>query len=187
MDLSIYDNSDFDRGAPPWKEALWMLVRSLFFQNSFPWPSDLRVELLRLFGAKIGRGAVIRANVNISFPWRIVIGDNVWIGEDVGILSLAPVKIGSNVCISQRAYLCTGSHDFRNNDFKLKTEPITIGDRTWVAASAFIGPGITIGSDSVISAGAVVFSDVPTNSFVRGNPAEANPRNAMEGASVAGS
>ena len=164
-----------------------MLVRCLFFQNSFPWPSDLRVELLRSFGAKIGRGVVIRANVNISFPWRLVIGDNVWIGEDVGILSLAAVKIGSNVCISQRAYLCTGSHDFRNNDFKLKTEPIMIGDRTWVAASAFIGPGITIGSDSVISAGAIVFSDIPTNSFVRGNPAEAKPRNAMGNVPVVGS
>ena len=185
MDLSIYDNSDFDRGAPRWKEALWMLVRCLFFQNSFPWPSDLRVELLRSFGAKIGRGVVIRANVNISFPWRLVIGDNVWIGEDVGILSLALVEIGSSVCISQRAYLCTGSHDFRNSDFKLKTASIVIGDRTWIAASAFIGPGITIGSDSVIAAGAVVFSDIPANSFVRGNPAEVHLRNATEGVSVA--
>jgi len=186
MDLNIYDNSDFDRGASRWKEALWMFVRCLFFQNSFPWPSDVRVELLRSFGAKIGRGVVIRANVNISFPWRLIIGDNVWIGEDVGILSLALVEIGSSVCISQRAYLCTGSHDFRNSDFKLKTASIVIGDRTWVAASAFIGPGITIGSDSVIAAGAVVFSDIPANSFVRGNPAEVYPRNATEGVPVAG-
>src|SRR5205814_7735432 len=145
MDLSIYDNSDFDRGASRWKEAVWILVRFLFFQNAFPWPSPLHCALLRLFGAKIGRGVVIRANVNISFPWRLTISDQVWIGEDVGILSLAPVTIGSNVCISQRAYLCTGSHDFRRNDFKLRTAPIVIGDRTWVAAASFIGPDVNIG------------------------------------------
>ena len=172
MDLVRYDNSDFDRGAPVWKEALWVLTRCIFFQNSFPWPSELRVELLRSFGAKIGKGVVIRANVNISFPWRLTIGDHVWIGEDVGILSLASVTLGSNVCISQRAYLCTGSHDFRRDDFKLRTAPIVIGDRTWVAAASFIGPDVNIGSDSVVSAGAVVVKDVPRDSFVRGNPAE---------------
>src|SRR5437667_4915387 len=115
MDLSIYDNSDFDRGAPRWKEALWMLVRCLFFQNSFPWPSDLRVELLRSFCAKIGRGVIIRANVNISFPWRLIIGDNVWIGEDVDILSLALVEIVLNVCIIHGSYLSLRNHDFQDS------------------------------------------------------------------------
>ena len=172
MNLALYDNSDFNRGAPPWKELLWVLTRCIFFQNSFPWPSELRVELLRSFGAKIGKGVVIRANVNVSFPWRLTISDNVCIGEEVGILSLAPVTIGSNVCISQRAYLCTGSHDFRRDDFKLKTAPIIIENETWIAASAFIGPGVTIGKGSVVSASAVVTRNVPANSFVQGNPAE---------------
>jgi len=170
MNLSSYDNSDFDRGASRWKESLWVVVRCLFFQTSFPWPSEVRVALLRAFG----NGVIIRANVNISFPWRLVVGDHVWIGEDVGILSLAQVTIESNVCISQRAYLCTGSHDFRREDFKLKVAPIKINDRVWIAACAFIAPGVEVGSGAVVSAASAVFENVPPNSVVRGNPAVAS-------------
>ena len=171
MDLSIYDNSDFDRGVSRLKEAAWVIVRWIFFQTSFPWPSQLRVALLRLFGATIGRGVVIRANVNISFPWRLTIGDHVWIGEDVGLLTLAPVTIESNVCISQRTYLCTGSHDFRREDFKLQVAPITVREGSWIAAASFIAPGIEIGSGAIVSAGSVVFASVAPKTFVRGNPA----------------
>jgi putative colanic acid biosynthesis acetyltransferase WcaF len=171
VNLAIYDNSDFDRGAPRWKEALWIAVRCIFFQTPWPWPSSFRVALLRKFGARIGTGVVIRSNVNISFPWRLAIGDHVWIGEDVGILSLAPVIIESNVCISQRAFLCAGSHDFRRDDFKLKVAPITIRYGSWIAAASFIAPGVEIGPASVVSAGSVVLQNVPSNSFVRGNPA----------------
>jgi putative colanic acid biosynthesis acetyltransferase WcaF len=171
MNLAVYDNSDFDRGAPRWKEALWVAVRSLFFQTPWPWPSGFRVALLRKFGAQIGTGVTIRSNVNISFPWRLAIGDYVWIGDDVGILSLAQVTIESNVCISQRAYLCTGSHDFRREDFALKVAPITIRDGSWIAAMSFIAPGVEIGSGAVVAAGSVVFRNIPPNASVRGNPA----------------
>jgi putative colanic acid biosynthesis acetyltransferase WcaF len=125
---------------------------------------------LRAFGAKIGRNVVIRANVNVSFPWRLVVGDHVWIGEDVGILTLAPVAIESNVCISQRAYLCTGSHDFRREDFKLQLAPITVREGSWIAAASFIAPGVEIGSGAIVSAG-VVFESVAPKTLVRGNPA----------------
>ncbi len=173
MDLKTYDNSDFDRGAPRWQELLWVLVRGLFLQNPFPWPSELRVALLRAFGAQVGNGVVIRENVNISFPWRLKIGDHVWLGEDVGILSLAQVTIESNVCVSQRAYLCTGSHDFRAEDFTLVTRPITIHSGSWIAAGAIVLPGVEIGPNSLVTAGSVVIRDVPPNTTVRGNPAGA--------------
>ena len=127
--------------------------------------------MLRLFGARIGRGVVVRSGVNVTFPWRFIAGDHVWIGEDVLILSLAPVTIGSHVCISQRAFLCTGSHAWRRETFDLRTRAITIGDSVWIAAQAFVGAGVSVGSGSVVSAGTVVTESVPENSLAKGNPA----------------
>ncbi len=171
MRLDLYDNVTFDRGAGRLKEALWILSKCLFFQNPFPWPSSFRVALLRLFGARIGQAVVIRSGVNITFPWRFTAGDHVWLGEDVLILSLAPVTIGSHVCISQRAFLCTGSHAWRSETFDLQTSPIVIGDRVWISALAFIGAGVTVGGNSVISAGTILTKSIPDHSFAKGNPA----------------
>ena len=155
IDLSKFDNTGFSRGASRWKELLWWIARSLFFAPWFPIPSSLKTGVLRIFGAKIGRGVVIRSRVNITFPWRFECGDNVWIGDDVLILSLAPVKIGANVCVSQRAFLCTGNHDFRKESFDLLTAPIVIGDGSWVAACAFIGPGANLPAGTLVKAGEV--------------------------------
>ena len=172
IDLSQFNNAGFDRGAPRWKEAMWLAVRNVFFQNPWPWPSAWRVWLLRAFGARVGAGVRIKAGVNVSFPWRLEVGDHVWLGEEVTILSLAPVSVESNVCLSQQAYLCTGSHDHRREDFALLTRPITVRQGAWIAARAFVGPGVEIGAGAVVSAGSVVFATVPAGCLVRGNPAE---------------
>lgn len=171
MDLAKYSIDWFDRGAPRWKEALWVLTRWMVFQTGLPLPVQLRAFLLRCFGARIGHGLKMRERVYISFPWRLEIGDHVWIGEEVTILSLAPVKIESNVCISQKVFLCTGSHNFYQSDFALQTKPITIRSNSWVAAQAFVGPGVEIGPGAVVSAGSVVFDNVAPNALVQGNPA----------------
>jgi putative colanic acid biosynthesis acetyltransferase WcaF len=171
MDLSKFANDDFDRGASRLKESAWLAIKWLFFQTTLPWPSTFRSALLRSFGARIGHGVVIRANVNISFPWHLHIGDHVWIGEEVMILSLAQVTIESHVCISQRAFLCTGSHDYKKDTFDLITRPITLRQGSWIAAQAFISPGVEVGQSSVVSAGSIVSSNVPDHTLVRGNPA----------------
>jgi putative colanic acid biosynthesis acetyltransferase WcaF len=171
MDLSQYSSKTFDRGASRTKEAAWWVVKCCFFQTPWPFPSGFRVALLRMFGAKVGVGVVIRSEVNITFPWRLTIGDHVWIGDGVLILSLASVTIESHVCVSQRAFLCTGSHDFRSETFDLRTKPIILRSGCWIAAQAFVGPGVEVGSGSVVSAGSVAIDNVPPNSLVRGNPA----------------
>jgi putative colanic acid biosynthesis acetyltransferase WcaF len=171
IDLSKFNNVCFFRGAPAWKEGAWWVVRSLLFAPWFPVPSPFKVAALRFFGAKIGTGVVIRSRVNITFPWKLEIGDHVWIGDEVLILSLERVVIGSNVCISQRAFLCTGSHDFVKETFDLITRPITIGDGCWIGAQAFVGPGVTMGPGSRCLAGAVVVKDVPAGTTVGGVPA----------------
>jgi putative colanic acid biosynthesis acetyltransferase WcaF len=170
IQLRDYDNSDFDRGAPRWMEALWVAVKVVFFLNPIPWPSRLRVALLRLFGARIGNRVVIRSGVHITFPWCVEIGDDVWLGDEVLLLSLATIVIENDVCISQRAFLCTGSHDFRTKTFNLVTRPITVRKGCWIAAQAFVGPGVEIGSESLVSAGSVVLDSIPPRSLVRGNP-----------------
>lgn len=171
IDLSGYTTGGFDRGASRLREAAWWAARCLFFQTPLPWPSALRVALLRMFGAHVGEGVVIRSQVNITFPWRFAIGDHSWIGEEVLILSLARVEIGANCCISQRAFLCTGSHDFASPAFTLRTEPIVIRDGSWIAAGAFVAPGVEIGPGSMVAAGAVVLKNVAPKTIVGGNPA----------------
>lgn len=170
MKLEGY-SAGLDRGAPAWKEAAWLAVKVVFFLAPIPLPGAWRGALLRAFGARVGRGCVIRAGVDISFPWRLALGDFVWIGEGARLLTLARIEIGANSCISQEAYLCTGSHNHRVESFDLIARPILIGRECWVGARAFVGPGVTIGSGCVVAACAVVVRDLPPGSLVAGNPA----------------
>jgi putative colanic acid biosynthesis acetyltransferase WcaF len=152
INLAKFDNRSYVRGVPRWKEALWWVCRSMLFAPWFPVPSPLKVAALRFFGAKVGTGVVIRSRVNITMPWRVEIGDHVWIGDEVFLLSLDRIRIGNHVCISQRAFLCTGNHDFKSEGFDLMTGPIEVGDSSWVAASAFVGPGAVVPPGTLVKA-----------------------------------
>ena len=170
--LDQFNNRSYERGASKAFELAWILVRSFVFMHSIPISSAIKVIVLRFFGAKIGRGVVLRSRINISMPWRLTLGDYVWIGDDVSILSLAEVKIASHCCISQRSFLCTGSHDFESETFDLVVKPITIEESCWVGAQCFIGPGVLMSEGSRSLAGAVVVRNTDRETTVGGVPAK---------------
>jgi putative colanic acid biosynthesis acetyltransferase WcaF len=161
-----------DRGASKVKELCWILVRAIFFQSALPWPRAMKRGLLRLFGAKVGSGVVIKPRVTIHFPWKLEIGDHSWIGEEVFILNFEPCKIGSHCCISQRAFLCGGNHDFCAPDFKYRNGPITVEDGAWVGAQSFVAPDVVIGTECVVTAGSVVTQPLPEKMICSGNPCQ---------------
>ena len=152
MRLDKFSNQHFDRGAPLVVEALWYFASSILVSSWVPGSSWRRI-LLRAFGARIGRGIVIKPRVRIKYPWRLTIGDNCWIGESVWLDNLAEVSIGDQVCISQGAYLCTGSHDWSRERFDLVVKPIRIGSHAWICAMSRIGPGVEVGSGAVLGFG----------------------------------
>jgi putative colanic acid biosynthesis acetyltransferase WcaF len=169
-----------DRGRPWWIEVMWYLTKCLLFLPAWPVPCSLKRAILRGFGARVGRGVVIKPRVNIHLPWKLAVGDFTWIGEEVFILNFEPVTIGAHCCISQRAFLCTGNHDFRRPEMPYRNRPITIEDGAWVGAQVFVSPGVTIGTEAVITAGSVVTGDQTGKMVCSGNPCVAVKRRWVE-------
>jgi putative colanic acid biosynthesis acetyltransferase WcaF len=171
VDLSRYNLGQFDRGAGVLKEGLWLAVSLVLFRLCPFGFSALKCALLRAFGASIGKNVTIKPQVKITFPWKLTVGDHVWLGEECWLLNLESVVIGSNVCISQRAVICTGSHDYKRATFDLITRPIKLEDGVWVGAGCWVGPGVTIGAHSVLTVGSVATKNLAANGIYRGNPA----------------
>lgn len=171
--LSHYSTGAFDRGAGTLKEGAWLVTSLLLFRFCPFSFSALKVSALRAFGAKIGSGVTIKPQVKITLPWKLEIGDDVWLGEESWLLNLDHISIGSNVCISQRAFLCTGSHDYKCPTFDLIVKPITIETGAWVGAGSWVGPGVTVGPNAVLSAGSVTTQSLNGDWIYRGNPAAA--------------
>ena len=159
-----------DRGRPFLIEAVWYLLKCALFLSPLPVPSAFKAAILRMFGARVGRGVVIKPRVNIHFPWKLAVGDFTWIGEEANILNFEFVTIGRQCCISQRAFLCTGNHDYRDAAMPYRNEPITVEDGAWIGAQVFVAPGVTIGIDAVITAGSIVLTDQAPRMVCRGNP-----------------
>ena len=170
MRLDTFDSRDFERGRSRLVEAFWLKVSWLFIESWLP-GSAWRAFWLRLFGAQIGRGARLKPRLRVKFPWRLELGDHVWLGEGVWIDNLAPVTIGDHCCVSQGAYLCTGSHDWSREDFALVTAPIALEEKCWIGAQAVVAPGVTLHQGAVLGLGAVAVSDLEPWSIYLGNPA----------------
>lgn len=152
--------------------AIWNVAYILFFRFT-PIPfHGWRSSLLRLFGAKVGKGVHIYPGVKIWAPWNIELGDQCGVANGVSLYSQGAIKIGSRATISQGTYLCAGTHDYTVPGFPTITKPILVGDHAWIAAEAFVHPGVHIGDGCVIGARSVVTRDMPEWMVCVGHPCE---------------
>jgi putative colanic acid biosynthesis acetyltransferase WcaF len=170
-DLSSYNNQPYHPGGSALKRFLWHYTNLFFFKSGLFPAYGLKIFLLRMFGAKMGRNIAIKPYVNIKYPWNLSIGDNTWIGENVWLDSLVMISIGSNVCISQGAILLTGSHNYKKTTFDLVTRPVILEDGVWIGAGAIINLGITAASHAMLTSGSVATKNMEAYSVYQGNPA----------------
>lgn len=169
-DLSQYNNSWYNPGSAV-RRGFWYLCNALFFINPlFPF-SGVKVSLLRLFGASIGIGVVVKPMVNIKYPWKLSIGDYVWIGEKVWIDNLDEVTIGNHVCISQGAMLLCGNHHYKKIQFDLIVQPIVLEDGVWIGAQSVVAPGVKCESHSILTVNSVANGTLEAYGIYQGNPA----------------
>ncbi|KIE57731.1 acyl transferase [Methylacidiphilum kamchatkense Kam1] len=160
------------RGRPAWLVQLWWIVQDTLFRLSPQFLYGWRRFLLKLFGAEIGKCVLIRPSVQITYPWKVKIGDYSWIGDNVVLYSLGEIEIGEHVVISQRSYLCTGNHRYDKITFDIEAKKIVIEKEVWICTDVFIGPGVRIGRGTVIGARSSVFKDLPSGMICHGNPAK---------------
>lgn len=175
-DVSVQDLSTFTadsniRGASKIMILLWWLVQGTLFGCSPQFMYGWRRWLLRRFGCKVGPRVAVRASVTIQYPWKVSIGHSSQIGDEVLLSSTGPITIGDNVVISQRAFICAGTHDITTDRFETLPVPIVIEDEVWICAQAFVYPNVTVGRGAIVAAGAVLRTDVPPYQIYAGSPA----------------
>lgn len=152
---------------------LWWIVQALLVK---PLPQGLypvRRLLLRAFGAKIGKKVRIRPGVEVTYPWKLSIGDYSWIGDNVTLYSLGPIVIGSQTVVSQNSYVCAADHDYTQAAFPIRERPIAIGNQVWIASDVWVGPGVIIGDGTVVGARSTVITDLAAGMVCIGSPCKA--------------
>jgi len=170
VDLNTYNNEWYKPGVYH-KRILWYFTSIFFFKNYMFSVNPLKVFMLKLFGANVGKGVVVKPGVIIKYPWKLFVGNNVWIGENVWIDNLANVTLHNNVCVSQGAMLLTGNHNYKKTSFDLIIGEITLNEGVWVGAKAVVCPGVTCESHAVLGVNAVANKDLKAFSIYSGNPA----------------
>jgi putative colanic acid biosynthesis acetyltransferase WcaF len=170
-ELKEFDNTSYQPGSMA-KRSLWYVANVLFFNTSVPFPNSLKRMLLRIFGAKIGMGVILKPKINIKYPWMLSVGNHSWIGEGVWIDNLGNVEIGANCCLSQGVMLLCGNHNFSVSGFDLTVKEITLEEGVWLGAKSTVTQGVTCYSHSVLTVGSVASKNLEAYSINRGNPAE---------------
>lgn len=170
QDLSAFRMPPNFRGRSALWVQMWWIVQASLFRMSPQFAYGFRRWLLRLFGAQVGVGAIIRPTVTVTYPWKVTIGDCAWVGDDVVLYSLGEISIGHHSVVSQRSYLCAGDHDYSKPDFPIRGPRIDIGDECWVATDVFVAPGVSIGSRCVVGARSSVYKNLPEGYVCMGSP-----------------
>ena len=153
--LDLFTGAGYEKGRGLPAQLAWFLVSNLVFQKWWL-PARFRPGLLRVFGARIGRGTNIRNGVRIHWPWKLTLGESVWVGEGAWLLNLEPISVGDHVCISQEAFLCTGSHDRASPTFEFDNGPISIGTGAWIALRAVVLRGVDVPEQAIVPAGVTI-------------------------------
>jgi putative colanic acid biosynthesis acetyltransferase WcaF len=146
----------------PWWQCLWPYLGAPFVSSSWIASSTLKVWMLRLFGARVGRGVTVSSGLQVKCPWHLTVGDYSSLGSNLRIENLAPVTIADQVCLAQGVSLCTGYH---------RPRPICIQTYSWLASQASLGPGVTVGEGAILNAGAVAIQSLQPWTIYSGNPA----------------
>ena len=171
-DLSRFNNDWFDEGASKFKWGMWFFFNAAFVYSPWNPINGLRKAVLRMFGAKIGKGVIIKPRVQVKFPWNLTVGDHCWIGEGVWIENQGKVTIGSNCCLSQGAVIMTGNHNYKKPTFDLIVKPVTLEDGVWIGSHAMVTQGVTCGSHAVLAVKSVASRDLDPYTIYSGHPCE---------------
>ncbi|MFM0737805.1 DapH/DapD/GlmU-related protein [Paraburkholderia xenovorans] len=169
IDLSLAGKGNYRAKRGVLIEMLWFFLEACVINNKLLPLSFVRVALLRLFGAKIGRGCRLVHPIRVKAPWNLEVGDHCWFGVDVWIYNQATIRIGSNVCISQGTFLSAGSHDMSTN-MDLRVAPIVIEDGVWITSKCVVQMGVTIGRSAVVTPLSVVHRSLEAEGVYGGNP-----------------
>ena len=169
--LASFNNDWYKNGKSFIVNLLWYFTNAAFFKSAFPL-NGIKISILKLYGAKIGEGVVIKPHVNIKYPWHLSVGNHVWIGEQVWIDNLADITIEDHVCISQGAMLLCGNHHYKKSTFDLIVGTIKLRKGCWVGAKCVVCPGVIVGSHAVLTVGSIATSHLKEYMIYQGNPAQ---------------
>ena len=169
IDLSVVTNGNYVSRRGFFIQFLWFLVEACVINNRLMPISAVRAGLLRLFGAKIGKKCRFLHAIRVKYPWNLEVGDNTFFGEDVWLNNQDLIRVGSNVCISQGAFLTTGSHEFTTN-MNLVVTPIIIEDGAWITSKCVVQKGVTIGRSALVTPLSVVHRSLEPGGVYGGNP-----------------
>ena len=170
QDLARFTLPPGFRGRSALVVQLWWLVQASLFRWSPQFAYGFRRGLLRLFGMRVGDGVLVRPSATITYPWKVVVGDAAWIGDDVVLYSLGDIHIGRHSVVSQRSYVCAADHDHLDPLFPIRARPVRIDDQVWIGTDVYVGPGVHVAQAAVVGARSSVFRDLPAGMVCTGSP-----------------